>query len=65
MRVWLQELPTVELTMHLVDRVGTASAATSKATGPVGLTVPEWKSLNPRHGAIPRAVMNRMPIWRR
>ena len=45
--------------LRLVDRIGTVSATVPKAPGPVGLTIPEWKSLHPPEGAIPRAVLTR------
>ena len=45
--------------LRLIDRIGTASPTATKATGAVGLTVPEWRSLHPPEGAIPRAVLTR------
>ena len=49
----------VAYVLRLVDRIGTAPATATQATGPVGLTIPEWKSLHPPDGAIPRAVLTR------
>ena len=34
--------------LRLIDRIGTASPTATKATGAVGLTVPEWQSLHGR-----------------
>ena len=49
----------VAYTLRLVDRIGTTSPTAVKSTGAVGLTIPEWKSLHPPDGAIPRAVLTR------
>ena len=49
----------VAYVLRLVDRIGTAPATATQATGPVGLTIPEWRSLHPPVGAIPRAVLTR------
>ena len=49
----------VAYTLRLVDRIGTTSPTAVKSTGAVGLTIPEWRSLHPPDGAIPRAVLTR------
>ena len=49
----------VAYTLRLVDRIGTTSPTAVKSTGAVGLTIPEWRSLHPPEGAIPRAVLTR------
>lgn len=45
--------------LRLVDRIGTGSATAAQFHGPVGLAVPEWRSLHPPAGAIARAVLTR------
>ena len=45
--------------LRLIDRIGPAPASDAPPTGPVGLTVPEWRALYPPEGAIPRAMLTR------
>ena len=45
--------------LRLIDRIGTVLPTATKATGPIGLTIPEWQSLHSPEGAIPRAVLTR------
>ena len=49
----------VAYVLRLIDRIGTAFATAAQAAGPVGLTIPQWKSLYPPDGAIPRAMLTR------
>ena len=46
-------------TLRLVDHVGLREPRAAQASGPPGLAVPEWRSLYPPLGAIPRPILAR------
>ena len=55
----LQISARLALTLRLVDRVGTPAAQEFPTAGTPGITVPEWVSLFPPAGEVPREVLTR------
>ena len=51
--------PAVARTLRLVDRVGPPESVPARATGEPGLVIPQWATLYPPAGEVPREILTR------
>ena len=50
---------SLAITLRLIDRIGSSEAEEHRSAGDSGLLVPQWRTLHPPHGEVPREMLTR------